>query len=159
MIRMVSSILRQSCHCSLIRASRRLLMSRQSLQKLLQKHEPQLKHGRCWGSNMTDATFDLGTNAQVPISAIDTDASGSVVTGAKTVFSVPDSTVVTLQDQADGTTVAVRVANTSGSVVVTGTVTNADGTTATGTLTLSLGAQVPPVTDVTSVELVPGTPS
>jgi len=108
---------------------------------------------------MNDTTFDLGTNAQVPISAIDTAADGSVVTGATTVFSVPDSTVVTLQDQSDGTTVAVRATKDAGSVVISGTVTNADGTTATGTLTLSLAAVVPPVVDVTGVELVPGTPS
>lgn len=108
---------------------------------------------------MTDNSFDLGTFSQVPISAIDTDVDGNVVTGVTTVFSVPDSTVVTLQDQSDGTTVAVRATKDAGSVVITGTVTNADGTTASGTLTLSLSAIVPPVPDVTNVELVPGTPS
>ena len=112
---------------------------------------------------MSDTTFDLRTSTQVPISAIATDAVGSVVVGAKTVFSVPDSTVVTLSDQSDGSTVAIRVANTAGTVVVTGVVTNADGTTATGTLTLSLsGGTTPPPpysSNVTNVELVPGTPS
>ena len=112
---------------------------------------------------MSDVTFDLGTNTQVPISAVDTASDGSLIAGAKTVFSTPDSTVVTLSDQSDGSTVAIRVANTAGTVVVTGVVTNADGTTATGTLTLSLsGGTTPPPpysSNVTNVELVPGTPS
>ena len=106
-----------------------------------------------------DSTFDLGKFSQVPVSAVDTDASGNVVAGATTVFSTSDATVVTLQQQDDGSTIAVRVSNDAGSVVITGTVTNADGTTATGTLTLTLGAVVPPVDDVVSVELVPGIPS
>ena len=108
---------------------------------------------------MTDTPFDLGTFSEVPISAIDTDTNGNVVTGVSTVFSAPDSTIVTLQDQSDGTTVAVRATKDAGSVVITGTVTNADGTTASGTLTLSLSATTPVVSGVTSVELVPGTPS
>lgn len=108
---------------------------------------------------MADTTFDLGVFSEVPISAVTTDADGDVLTGVPTVFSVPDSTVVTLQDQSDGTTVAVRATKDAGSVVITGTVTNADGTSASGTLTLTLSALVPPVEDVTSVELVPGTPS
>ena len=108
---------------------------------------------------MTDTPFDLGTFSEVPISAIDTDTNGNVVTGVPTVFSAPDNTVVTLQDQSDGTTVAVRATKDAGSVVITGTVTNADGTTASGTLTLSLSAVATVVSGVTSVELVTGTPS
>ena len=108
---------------------------------------------------MTDTTFDLGTNSQVPLSAIDTDANGNVMTGVPTVFSVPDSTVVTLTDNGDGTATAVRVSKDAGGVVITATATNADGTTASGTLNLTLASQVPPVVDVTNVEIVPGIPS
>ena len=108
---------------------------------------------------MSDNSFDLGTFTQVPISAIVTDASGNVLSD-KTVFTTPDSSVVTLQDQADGTTVAVRVSSASGSVTVTGTVTNADGTTASGTLTLSLGSGTGTGTGAAAnVELVAGIPS
>ncbi len=108
---------------------------------------------------MADATFDLGTNTQVPLSTILTDDDGDLMTGVPTVFSVPDSTVVTLTDNGDGTATAVRVSKDAGSVVITATATNADGTTASGTLTLSLASQVPPVEDVTGVEIVPGIPS
>ena len=108
---------------------------------------------------MSDSTFDLGTFTQVPVTAIATDVNGNVVTGATVVFSTPDATVVTLQSQSDGSTVAVRVSSGTGTVTLTGTVTNADGTTASGTLTLSLSAGTSAVGNVTSVELVPGTPS
>ena len=108
---------------------------------------------------MSDTPFDLSTYSQVPISSITTDVNGNLVTVVPTVFSAPDSTVVTLQEQSDGTTVATRVTKDASSVVITGTVTNADGTTASGTLTLSLSAVAPVVSGVTSVELVPGTPS
>src|ERR1035437_3174683 len=139
---------------------RRLLMPKQSLLKLLQRHERRQRHVRCRRSNiMSDTPFDLSTYSQVPISAITTDVNGNLVTGVPTVFSTPDSTVVTLQEQSDGTTVATRVTNDASSVVITGTVTNADGTTASCTLTLSLSATTPVVSGVTSVELVPGTPS
>src|ERR1035437_3538483 len=114
---------------------RRLLMPKQSLLKLLQKHERRLRHVRCRRSNiMSDTPFDLNTYSQVPISAITTDVNGNLVTGVPTVFSTPDSTVVTLQEQSDGTTVATRVTKDASSVVITGTVTNADGTTACGAL-------------------------
>jgi hypothetical protein len=108
---------------------------------------------------MTDSTFDLGTFTQVPISAIATDAAGNVVSGAKTVYSTSDSTVVTLQDQPDGTTVAVRVSSAAGTVTVTGTVTNADGTSASGSLTLTLGSGTTGAGNVANVELVAGIPS
>src|ERR1035437_445030 len=129
------------------------------------KHEPWLRHARHphhhheGTTPMSDSTFDLGTFTQVPISAIVTDASGNVLSD-KTVFSTPDSSVVTLQDQADGTTVAVRVSSASGTVTVTGTVTNADGTTASGTLTLSLSSGSGTGTGAAAnVELVAGIPS
>ena len=107
---------------------------------------------------MTDSTFDLGSYTQVPISAIATDAAGNVVS-ATTVFTTSDSTVVTLQDQADGTTVAVRVSSAAGTVTVTGTVTNADGTTASGSLTLTLSGGSTGAGPVANVELVAGVPS
>lgn len=109
---------------------------------------------------VSDSTFDLGTFSQLPISVVDTDASGNLVQGApNAVFTASDATVVTLSDQPDGSTVAVRVSDSAGSVVITATVTNADGSSASGTLTLSLAAVVQPVANVTDVQLVPGTPS
>ena len=74
-------------------------------------------------------------------------------------FTSSDSTVLTLTDQADGTTIALRATKSSGSVTVTATATNADGTTAVGTLSITFSAQVPPVVDVSNVEIVPGIPS
>ena len=108
---------------------------------------------------MSDTTFDLGTDSRVPITAIDTDAQGNLVPAAANVFASSDETVLTLEAQADGSTVAVRVSATAGGATITGTVTNASGATATGTIAIALSAIVPPVGDVVNVELVPGTPS
>ena len=108
---------------------------------------------------MSDTTFDLGTSNQVPITVVATDANGNVVPNVVSVFNESDSTVVTLQVQPDGSAIAVRVSASAGSVVISATVTNPDGSTATGTLTLSLAEQVPVVPNVVNVEIVPGIPS
>jgi hypothetical protein len=105
---------------------------------------------------MSDQTFDLGANSKVPLTAIGTDATGAVVPGAVAVFTSSDETILTLQTQADGSTIAARVAASAGSVTVSAKVTNPDGSTATGTLTVSLAAAGAPSTNVTNVEIVPG---
>src|ERR1035437_3897972 len=70
------------------------------------KSEQSLRHARHRHHHhegtipMSDSTFDLGTYTQVPITPIVTDVSGNVLTGTKTVYSTPDASVVTLQDQA-----------------------------------------------------------
>lgn len=105
---------------------------------------------------MSDTTFDLGTFSQVPLTVVDKDAAGDVVPGVSAVLTSSDPTVLTLQDQADGTTLALRATKNAGTVTVSAVVTNADGTTATGTLTITLASAFGDVTDVT---IVPGTPS
>ena len=103
---------------------------------------------------MSDTTFDLGGLYQVPLIVVETDSAGTPVNGPKPVLTSSDETVVTLQEQADGTTVAVRATNNSGTVTITATVTNPDGTYASGNLVLSLAT-----VDVTNVEITAGTPS
>jgi hypothetical protein len=109
---------------------------------------------------MTDSTFSLGGNqTQVPLSAIDTDANGALVTGAPAaVWASEDETIISLKDQGDGTVTATRVAAAGGTVTVTATVTNADGSTAVGTLVLTVAAAGVggSVGNVANVEIVPG---
>jgi hypothetical protein len=105
---------------------------------------------------MADTTFDLGTNSQVPLSVIATDASGAIVPGATATFASSDDTVLTVTDNGDGTAVAVRASVAGGTAVVAAVVTNPDGTTASGTLTLTVGSQSTLSTNVTAVEIVPG---
>lgn len=111
--------------------------------------------------DLSASTFSIGaTQTQVPLSAIDTDANGALVEGAPAaVWASEDETIISLKDQGDGTVVATRVAATGGTVTVTATVTNADGTTAVGSLVLTVaaaGGVGGSVGNVTSVEIVPG---
>lgn len=109
---------------------------------------------------MSDTTFDLWTNTQVPLSVLATDANDALVEEVPmAVFTSSDDTTVTVHDNGDGTAVAVRVKVDAGSAVVSAKVTNADGTEATGTLTITLAAQTVPVPNVVNVEIVPGIPS
>lgn len=112
---------------------------------------------------MSDSTFSLGSYKQVPLTVIGTDASGNVVTSAAPNPSVvsSDTTLVTVAEQVDGSFVAARVGATAGTVVITATITNADGTSATGSLTIALDAVGSGTTsaNVTSVQIVAGVPA
>ena len=105
-----------------------------------------------------DTTFNLANLKSVPLTTVASDANGTVVEGITPSMTVSDETIATLETAADGTVSLVRVAQTSGTVVVTATVTNADGSTATGTLTVSLDAVTTGALVVTDIEIVPGTP-
>ena len=108
---------------------------------------------------MTDSTFSLGAaETQVPISFIDTDVNGALVTGAKNVTSSSDTTVATVIDQPDGTSVVARVGVAGGTATISGTVTNPDGSSATGTLavTIAPAGSGGGSGNVANVEIVPG---
>lgn len=109
--------------------------------------------------DVTDTTFDLGTNTSVPLSAIATDADGNVLS-LPTEYSVDDPSLVNLTDNGDGTAEAARAsADAAGSVKITAVVTNPDGSTITGTLSFSLSAQAAPPANAVNVEIVPGQPT
>lgn len=108
---------------------------------------------------MSNTTFDLGTNSSVPLTVIETDANGAPVAGNKPVVTSSDESVVSITDNGDGTFTAVRVTQNAGSVLITATVTNDSGTVVSGTLSLSVGAILPPPVEVADVQIVPGTPS
>lgn len=110
---------------------------------------------------MSDSTFDLGTFSQVPLSAVQTTADGTVVPGGPVTWASGDETVLTLEDNGDGTVTAIRAITGPGGVTVTATVTNADGSSASGTIALTLSDTTPPPPPdvVTDVAIVPGTPS
>jgi hypothetical protein len=108
---------------------------------------------------VTDTTFSLAANeSQFPISFIDTDVNGALVTGAVNVASSSDETVLTVADNGDGTSTVARVSAAGGSATISATVTNADGSSATGTLTVSVAAAGTGGGSgaVTDVEIVPG---
>lgn len=108
------------------------------------------------------ASFDLGQFNSVPLSIANAvDANGNAVdtAGVLPAWSASDGSVVTLSDQADGTTVVTRVSADGGSVDVTAEITNADGSTASATISLTLGSQVAPSDNIVSFDIVPGTPS
>ena len=107
-------------------------------------------------------TFDLGTFNQVPLSISATDANGNTVSGVLPVWTDDDpaGATITLTDQADGSTIAVRVSTKSGTANITATVTNADGSTVSDTLTITIGdtgTGTPGA--VANVTIVPGQPS
>ena len=111
---------------------------------------------------MSADNFDLGAFNKVPLTVISTDAAGNLVSGATPVLTSADETVITIQDDGAGNKVAVRVASTAGTATITATVTNADGSSVQGTLSLTLGAAgtgTPPAGGVANVQIVPGTPS
>lgn len=109
---------------------------------------------------VSDNTFDLGTFTQVPLSIIARNAAGDTVPGVTPVWTSDDESIVTIKDNSDGTVTAVRVITTAGSVTIRASVTNADGSSAEGTLTLTLADQGTGTdTIVTDVEIVPGEPS
>lgn len=108
---------------------------------------------------MSDTSFDLGTNTQVPLSTASTDAAGNPVDGSTIVWSTSDPNVVTLQDQGDGTVIAVRASKEAGSVVISASVTDAAGNSATGTLTLSVAEVVTGPGAIADVTIIPGEPS
>ena len=108
---------------------------------------------------MGTATFDLGQFTSVPLSTVATDANGNQLT-LPTVFSVDDTSLVAITDNGDGTAIASRVdATSAGSVTISATVTNPDGSTVTGTLTFSLSAQSTPAANAVDVQIIPGQPS
>lgn len=104
-------------------------------------------------------SFDLGTFDKVPLSFLGTDINGNLVPGVKPLVESSDPTVVTLSDNGDGTATAARVTADAGTVTITATVTNPDGSTASGEMTLSLGSKTAPPTDVVDIEIVAGQPS
>lgn len=104
---------------------------------------------------MTDSTFDLGTNTSVPLTAVATDAAGNDATGP-IVFSGDGNVGIT--DNGDGTALATRNDAGATTATITATVTNPDGTTVTGTLTISIAAQVAPSGNAVDVQIIPGTP-
>jgi len=111
---------------------------------------------------MSDTGFDLATASSVPLSVVETRSDGSTNAGVSPVWSSSDEAQITLTDHGDGTVTAVRVQAGPGSAVVTAVVTNPDGSTVSGTLTLTLGDATPPPPPpaaVTDVAIVPGTPS
>jgi hypothetical protein len=118
-------------------------------------------------SDMADTTFDLGVNTSVPLTVVATDAAGNVVAGVNPVWTESDAlnvaaaALIALAGQGDGSTVAYRlVASSAGSVTVTATVTNADGTTAIANLALTLSAQGGGTgAGVTGLTIVPGVPT
>lgn len=108
---------------------------------------------------MSDTSFDLGTNSQVPLSTSSVDAAGNPVEGVGIVWSSSDPNVVTLEDQGDGTVIAVRAVKSAGSVSITATVTDANGNSATGSLNLTVADQGTGSGAISDVTIVPGTPS
>ncbi len=105
------------------------------------------------------ATTDtmLGTETTIPLSTVETAADGSVIDPeVPAVWSVDDSTVLTLNDQSDGSTLAVRVSKSAGQATVTATVTNPDGSVQAGTIALTVDAVGGGAVDVADVEIVPG---
>jgi hypothetical protein len=128
---------------------------------LLQPQSRRRKHER--HNPMSNDNFDLGAFNKVPLTVISTDAAGNLVSGATPVLTSSDETVITIQDDGAGNKVAVRVASTPGTATITATVTNADGTVVSGSLSLTLGAVggagTPPAGGVANVQIVPGTPS
>ena len=111
---------------------------------------------------MASATFDLGTNNQVPLTFVETDANGNLVTpGVAPVVTSSDETVAVIVDDGAGNKSAVRVAQTAGSVTVTATVTNPSGSVVSGTLALTLGAVGGGTGpgEVADITIVPGIPS
>jgi hypothetical protein len=108
---------------------------------------------------MSNTTFDLGANSQVPLTVIPTDAAGNLVTGAIPVVASSDETVVTIGTAADGTTLVTRVTKSSGTATVKATFTKSDGSSVEGTIVLTLspvGAAGNPADAIANVELVPG---
>jgi len=99
--------------------------------------------GIAFGGTMNTVTENVGQS--VIATAVPLEADGTTVTpGAvvsNQVWSVPDSTVVSLVSNSDGTATFTAVAVGTAAVTVTGTVTDQDGTTAsftgTGTITVS----------------------
>jgi VCBS repeat-containing protein len=112
---------------------------------------------------VSDLSNDLGINSQLPLSignAVDSNGSPVDTTGVLPVWSSSDEGSLTLSDQADGSTLAVRAIKSAGSAVVTATITNADGSTATSTISISfadLGGGTSG--SIASFDIVPGVPS
>lgn len=73
---------------------------------------------------MSDTSFDLGTNTQVPLSTSSVDAAGNPVEGVGIVWESSDPSVVTLEDQGDGTVIAVRAVKSAGSVTGSGAISD-----------------------------------
>jgi hypothetical protein len=111
-------------------------------------------------NKMAPATFDLGTFSKVPLTFVEVDANGNLVTpGVAPVVTSSDETIAVIVDDGAGNKSVARVAQTAGSVTVTATVTNADGSTATGTLALTLAAVGGGTTsNVADITIVPGIP-
>jgi hypothetical protein len=113
---------------------------------------------------VSDGTFDLGANSEVPITVIPSDAAGNEVTGVTPVVTSSDETVVTIDTAADGTTLVARISKDTGTATVTATFTKSDGTSVAGTLFLTLtpaggtGGGTG-VDSIVNVEIVPGIPS
>jgi hypothetical protein len=111
---------------------------------------------------MTASTFTLtAAQSKFPISFIDTDANSAIVTGAVNVASSSDESVLTVTDNGDGTSTVARVGVSGGTATISATVTNASGTSATGTLVVNVdptsgGGGGGATGDVTDVEIVPG---
>jgi hypothetical protein len=116
-------------------------------------------------NTVSDLTNDLGTNSQLPLSignAVDSNGSPVDTTGVLPVWSSSDEGSLTLSDQADGSTLAVRAIKSAGSAVVTAVVTNADGSSATSTMTISFadqGGGTGGAGSIASFDIVPGVPS
>jgi hypothetical protein len=114
---------------------------------------------------VSDATFDLGTFSKVPLTFVETDVNGNLVSPEVTpVVASSDETVAVIVDDGAGNKSVARVASTAGSVTITATVTNASGRVATATLALSLSPVVGPgpgpgAGEVADITIVPGIPS
>jgi hypothetical protein len=113
---------------------------------------------------VSDTTFDLGANSEVPITVIPSDAAGNPVTNATPVITSSDETVVTIGTAADGTTLVARITKDTGTATITATFTKSDGSTVAGTLVLTLSPAggtggSTGVDTIVNVEIVPGIPS
>jgi hypothetical protein len=117
---------------------------------------------RIRGNKVSDATFDLGAFSKVPLTFVETDTNGNLVTPEVTpVVTSSDETVAVIVDDGAGNKSVARVAATAGSVTITATVTNASGRVATATLALTLAASGGGGTtsEVADITIVPGIPS
>jgi len=110
---------------------------------------------------MSDGAFDLGTATSVPLSVTELDAAGAAIEPpVAPAWKSDDEMTLSLTDNGDGTVTAVRVSALGGTVTVHATVNNPDGSSATGSLAISLTPQAPPpVAVVADVAIVPGTPT